>query len=98
MKEIIVRSISGLLYILLLLISFKFQMALIFVLFIFGLVCLVEFNKLIQLKNRVPYILFIVLYIIFGYWQLSSNSRGLDESTQILMVLSIFVNLFLIKD
>lgn len=98
MKEILVRSFSGLLYILLLLVSFKFQMALVIVLFIFGMVCLVEFNKLIQLKSRVPYILFIILYVIFGYWQLSSNTRGLDESTQILMVLSIFVNLFLIKD
>jgi phosphatidate cytidylyltransferase len=98
MKEIIVRSFSGLLYILLLLISFRFQMALIFVLFIFGLVCIVEFNRLIQLKSRIPYIIFIIIYVVFGYWQLSSNSRGLDESTQILMVLSIFVNLFLIKD
>ncbi|WP_100610773.1 phosphatidate cytidylyltransferase [Confluentibacter lentus] len=98
MKEIIVRSFSGLLYVLLLLISFKFQIALIIALFIFGMICLVEFNKLIQLKSRVPYIIFIVLYTIFGYWQLASNSRGLDESTQILMVLSIFVNLFLIKD
>ena len=98
MKEIIVRSLSGLLYILLLLISFKYQFALIIVLFIFGMICMVEFNKLIQLKSRVPYIIFIVLYAIFGYWQLSSSSRGLDESTQILMVLSIFVNLFLIKD
>src|SRR5690606_1895605 len=92
------RSFSGLLYILLLLISFKFQIALITVLFVFGIVCIVEFNRLIQLKSLVPYILFIVLYVVFGYWQLSSNSRGLDESTQILTVLSIFVNLFLIKD
>lgn len=98
MKEIIVRSFSGLLYILLLLISFKFQLALIIVLFVFGIICMIEFNKLIQLKSRIPYIIFIVLYAIFGYWQLSSNSRGLDESTQILTVLSIFVNLFLIKD
>jgi phosphatidate cytidylyltransferase len=98
MKEIIIRSFSGLLYILLLLISFKFQIALITVLFVFGIVCIVEFNRLIQLKSLVPYILFIVLYVVFGYWQLSSNSRGLDESTQILTVLSIFVNLFLIKD
>ncbi|WP_100616178.1 phosphatidate cytidylyltransferase [Confluentibacter citreus] len=98
MKEIIIRSFSGLLYILLLLISFKFQLALIIVLFVFGIICLIEFNKLIQLKSRVPYIIFIILYAIFGYWKLSSNSRGLDESTQILTVLSIFVNLFLIKD
>ncbi|PKQ43649.1 phosphatidate cytidylyltransferase [Confluentibacter flavum] len=98
MKEIILRSFFGLLYILLLLISLKFQLALIILLFVFGIICLVEFNKLIQLKSRVPYIIFIILYAIFGYWQLSSNSRGLDESTQILMVLSIFVNLFLIKD
>jgi phosphatidate cytidylyltransferase len=98
MKEIIIRSFSGLLYILLLLVSFKFQLALFSVMFIFGIICMGEFNKLIQLRSRVPYIIFIVLYVVFGYWQLSSNSRGLDEFTQILMVLSMFVNLFLIKD
>src|SRR5690606_25653601 len=99
MKEIIVRSFSGLLYILLLLLAFKFQLALIILFFVFGIICTLELNRLIRLKSIFPYIIFTILYIIFGYWQLILNSdEGLDEATQILMVLSIFVNLFLIKD
>jgi len=99
MKEILVRSLSGLLYILLLLISLKFQYALIILFFIFGMICMIELNKLIQLKSVIPYIIFIVLYSIFGYWHLALNSNTeFDKVTQILMVLSIFVELFLIKD
>jgi len=62
-------------------------------------ICLSEFIRLVQLKSFIPYIIFIVLYGIFGYWQAVLNSEiGLSEATQILTVLSIFVNLFLIKD
>ncbi|UKM64773.1 phosphatidate cytidylyltransferase [Flavobacteriaceae bacterium GSB9] len=99
MKEILVRSLSGVLYVLLLLICLFFENAIIALFFIFGLICLSEFNKLIQLKSYISYIIFVILYGIFGYWQAVLNSEvGLTEATQILMVLSIFVNLFLIKD
>ena len=58
-----------------------------------------EFKKLIQLKSKIPYFIFIFLYAVFGYWQTVLNtSTGLNEATQILMVFSIFVVLFLIKD
>jgi phosphatidate cytidylyltransferase len=99
MKEIIVRSLSGLLYVLLLLLSFKFQLALIILFFAFGIICTLELNRLIRLKSIFPFIIFSILYILFGYWQLILDSKqGLDEAIQILMVLSIFVNLFLVKD
>ena len=99
MKEIYTRSLSGLFYILLLLFSLKFQIVLILIFYIFGMVCLLELNRLISLKSLIPYLIFTVLYFVFGYWQLLLNTaKGLDEATQILMVISIFVNLFLIKD
>ena len=99
MKEILVRSFSGLLYVSLLIICLNFEQALIVLFFIFGLVCIGEFKKLIQLKSHIPYLIFIVLYAVFGYWQAVLNTDlGLNEATQILMVLSIFVELFLIKD
>ena len=67
--------------------------------FVFGIICLIEFNKLIQLKSKIPYVIFVILFMVFGYWQLQINSTiGLDEATQILMVITIFVELFLIKD
>ena len=99
MKEMFVRSLSGLIYVSLLLICLCFEHALIALFFVFGLICMGEFKKLIQLKSNIPYFIFIILYAVFGYWQTVLNTNtGLNEATQILMVLSIFVVLFLIKD
>lgn len=99
MKETFVRSLSGLIYVTLLLVCICLEQALIALFFVFGLICIGELKKLIQLKSNIPYLIFIILYAIFGYWQAVLNTnKGLNEATQILMVLSIFVNLFLIKD
>lgn len=99
MKETIIRAFSGLLYILLLIGCLQNEHALIILFFIFGLICLAEFKKLIQLKSVVPYIIFIIFYFVFVYWRLVLNTPfGLDEAIQILMVITIFVELFLIKD
>ncbi|MFD2823148.1 phosphatidate cytidylyltransferase [Lacinutrix iliipiscaria] len=99
MKDIAIRAFSGLLYVLLLIFSLYNKHALIILFFLFGLICLHEFKKLIQLKSFIPYLLFTVLYFVFGYWQLFMNSNvGLYEATQILQVITIFVQLFLIKD
>ncbi len=99
MKETLIRSFSGLIYVLLLIGCLFNEHAVIILFFVFGLICMGEFKKLIQLKSFIPYIIFIILYLVFGYWQLVLNSnKGLDEATQILMVITIFVELFLIKD
>lgn len=99
MKEILIRSFSGLIYILLLLVSLQFEHALIILFFIFGIICMGEFTRLIQVKNYIPYIIFVVLYLAFGYWKfILKDHQGLQEAIQILLVISIFVELFLIKD
>ncbi|MFY0714803.1 phosphatidate cytidylyltransferase [Seonamhaeicola sp. NFXS20] len=99
MKEILIRGLSGLLYISLLIGCFQNEHALIILFFVFGFICLAEFKKLVQLKGIFPYIIYVVLYFIFVYWKLVLNTHlGLDEATQILMVITIFVELFLIKD
>ncbi|MCF7561304.1 phosphatidate cytidylyltransferase [Sabulilitoribacter multivorans] len=99
MKDILIRSLSGLLYVSLLIICLNFEHALIVLFFVFGLICMGEFKKLIQLKSYIPYLIFILLYAVFVYWEKILNTdQGLSEIIQILMVLSIFVNLFLIKD
>ncbi len=99
MKETLVRSLSGLIYVSLLLICICFEQALIALFFVFGLICIGEFKKLIQLKSNIPYFIFILLYAVFGYWQaVLKTDTGLNEATQILMVLAIFVELFLMKD
>lgn len=99
MKEILVRSLSGLLYVALLIICLNFEHLLIALFFVFGLICMGEFKKLIQLKSKIPYLIFTILYGVFGYWQtVLKTDAGLNEATQILTVLAIFVELFLIKD
>jgi len=99
MKELIVRATSGILYAALFIVALQSQHALIALFFVFGLICLAEFNKLIHHKNLFSYLIFIVLYLVFGYWQLVIKSNeGFDEAIQILHVLTIFVQLFLIRD
>ena len=99
MKEILVRSFAGLLYILLLMVSLLNEHALIILFFLFGLICLAEFRKLIQYHSFIPILIFIVFYLVFGYWQFFMNSETeLHQATKILQVITIFVQLFLIKD
>ncbi len=101
MKDMLLRSLTGLLYVvtLIFVLTLNSQHALILLFFVFGIIALVEFKKLIRLKSIVPYFIFVLLYFVFGYWQLVLSSRtGLNEATQILMVITIFVEFFLIKD
>jgi len=99
MKEFSTRAISGAIYITLLIASLYWQHAVIVLFFVFGFVCLIELNKLIQLKSYVPYVIFSILYLGFGYWPILFNpSSGFREALQILHVITIFVQLILIKD
>ncbi len=99
MKELATRTISGLLYITLLIGSMYWQHSLVIVLYVFGSIALVEFNNLIRLKSFVPHIIYTVLYSGFWYWCIVSNHNiGKNETIQILLVITIFVNLLLIKD
>ncbi|MBT8257686.1 MAG: phosphatidate cytidylyltransferase [Bacteroidia bacterium] len=99
MRELIIRAISGLFYAVLFLLSLQSQHALIILFFIFGLIVLAEFSKLIHFKSWIPYLVFILLFLVFGYWQTVMQSyKGFDEAVQILHVLTIFVQLILIKD
>jgi phosphatidate cytidylyltransferase len=99
MKEILTRASSGLLYVSLLIASLYWQHALTGLFFVFGIICMAEFKKLINLKSFFPYVVFAVLYLVFDYWEIIFNTnKGLDEASKILLVLTIFVQLILIKD
>ena len=99
MKEILIRALSGAFFVALLLITLYSENALIVLFFVFGIISLIEFNKLIGLKSFIPFIIFALLFGVFGYWQnVMNTSKGFDEATQILHVITIFVQLFLIKD
>ena len=99
MKELVTRSLSGVLYISLFLLCLYSQHALIALFFFYGLISLAEFNKLILLKGYTSYIIFVILYLVFSFWQLFLKTNdGFSESIQILHVITIFVQLFLIRD
>ncbi|MFC4721479.1 phosphatidate cytidylyltransferase [Geojedonia litorea] len=99
MKELGTRAISGALYITLLIVSLFWQHAVIVLFFVFGFICLAEFNKLIQLKSKIPFIIYTILYLGFSYWPIVlETSSGFIEALQILHVITIFVQLILIKD
>ena len=57
------------------------EYALIALFFVFGLLCIAEFNKLIDLKGIGSYIIFIVLYGTFTLWQTFFDTvEGFDEA------------------
>ena len=93
MKELIVRAISGLLYISIVIFSMFTSREWFMGLFlILGFFTLHEFLKLIQLKSYIAYLLLIVFLYFFSYQIFDINA------VYILLVLSCFVNLFLLKD
>jgi phosphatidate cytidylyltransferase len=99
MKDLVTRGVSGIIYVGLLLLSLNWQYTLIILLFSFGIICLIEFKKLIGLKHPISFIIFILLYAIFGFWNvLFSSTEVLDEAIKVLLVITIFVLLLLIKD
>lgn len=99
MKELFTRAISGAIYVLLLIGSLYYQTSLIIVLALFGIISLMEFSKLIKLKGYIQYFIFAILYALFWYlciYKIESNSH--HEAINILLVITIFVNLILLKD
>jgi phosphatidate cytidylyltransferase len=99
MKELAIRAISGAIYVLLLVGSLYTQAASVALLAVFGILSLVEFSNLIKLKSFAQYVIFVLLYL--GFWYLCvwlNNPNGSDEAIQILLVITVFVNLILIKD
>ena len=99
MKELSIRALSGAIYVLLLIASLYNQHALTILLYVFGMLSLAEFSKLINLKSFIQYLIFILLYGGFWYSCITNDTiKGSDEAIQILLVITIFVNLILIKD
>ncbi|WP_299130702.1 phosphatidate cytidylyltransferase [uncultured Winogradskyella sp.] len=99
MKELLIRALSGAIYAALLVGALYYQLALIIVIALFGIISLMEFSKLIKLKGYIQYFIFTLLYIAF--WYLCMYNKTLFKSSDainILLALTICVNLLLIKD
>lgn len=59
---------------------------------LFGVICLWELQKLLHLKSYLGYVLLIGMFYVFSY------VRWNPPATMLLLLLTIFVNLFLVKD
>ncbi len=93
MKELLTRSLSGFLYVSILLVSiFVSKYTFIGVFFVFGMISIFEFQKLVHLKNKGLYIIFIVLLTLLNIFQ--------NQSYLIIpiLALTIITELFLVKD
>ncbi len=93
MRETIIRAISGLLYVSILVVSIlSSELFFICLFFLIGFVCLLELEKLLRLKSYSLYVVHILFFYFFSYLKFNANA------TLLLLMITIFVNLFLIKD
>ena len=93
MKEVIVRLLSGVIYISIILFSlFMSSEWYITLLFILAIITLNEFLKLIKLKGTIAYIILATSFYFLGNEEINS------ELISILLLATILINLFLIRD
>jgi phosphatidate cytidylyltransferase len=99
LEKLTKRAISGTLFAILLVFAAQNKFTFLTLLLVFGFLCLYEFNKLIGQKNRPSYVIFTALIFAFGFMDVLIDSTfGINEASQILHVISIFVLLFLTRD
>ena len=93
MRDSIIRTISGLLYISILVVSIlSSEFIFISLFFLIGFVCLLELEKLLRLKSYALYAVHALFFVLFSYIKFDANA------TLVLLCITIFVNLFLAKD
>jgi len=99
LKEVFKRSISGFLFASILIFAAQNKFTFFLLILIFGLISLHEFNNLIQQKNPISYLIFIFFFFVFGLLDfIIKIPPGMNEASQIIHVISIFVLLFLTRD
>lgn len=93
MREIIIRALSGLLYVTLLLLAiFSLEVTYLIVFLALGIVVLFEFLKLINITSFVSYVLLLICVAVFCYYKLDRSAM------LVFLTLTITVNLYLIKN
>ncbi|EDM45208.1 phosphatidate cytidylyltransferase (CDP-diglyceride synthetase) [unidentified eubacterium SCB49] len=93
MKELFVRALSGLIYVAMVIIAMFASREWFFGLFfILGIITMYEFLKLVHLKSYLAYLLFSLSLYFLSY------SVFDDNAVNLLLILTLFVNLFLLKD
>lgn len=98
MKELFKRSITGILYVFLLLgAAFLDTDAFDFLFLIFGLICTYEFKKLIKISGYYVFIAFLILWWVFIYLLVDiKNDNLINIIVSLLLTFTLFVNMSLI--
>lgn len=93
MKENIIRGLSGVMYVSILVVSiFSSEFAFTTLFLLFGIICLRELQRLLHLKSYLGYVLLFALFYFFSY------ARWSPYATMVLLLITLFVNMFLVKD
>ncbi|HET8885164.1 MAG TPA: phosphatidate cytidylyltransferase [Salinimicrobium sp.] len=93
MRETITRTISGFVYIAILVSCIFFREESFLLLFlIFATICLFELQKMLKLKNVFPFFLLILLFYFFSY------TKWNHSATLLLLAATLLVNLYMIRD
>ena len=93
MRESIIRGLSGLLYVSILVVSIFFsEFAFTTLFLLLGVICLRELQRLLHLKSYLGYVLLFAIFYLFSYLRWSYGA------TITLLSVTIFVNMFLVKD
>jgi len=93
MKELIVRALSGLLYVSIIIMAmYAAPQWFIGLVLVLGLITIYEFQKLVNLKQLLPYLLLIVLMYITAYDPIH------PKWIMLYAILCIAVNLYLLKE
>lgn len=93
MREVIIRGLSGLLYVAFLLLAiFSLEDIYLILILVFGILCLYEFLRLIKIKSIIPYFLMVIATLVFCYF------KWYKEFTLVFLSITIMTNLYLIKN
>lgn len=93
MREIIIRTISGVLYVSIILFAmFTSREWFLGLFFVLALIVMSEFLKLVRLSSFVAYFLLAAAFYFLSYNQFH------DKGIKLLLLLTLLVNLFLLKD
>ncbi|WP_024770764.1 phosphatidate cytidylyltransferase [Aquimarina macrocephali] len=95
MKELLTRSLSGLLYVSILLLSICInRYTFIGIFLVFGVITIYEFQKLVHLRNKRLYVIFIILLAVLNIFQ----DKLYFYLVLPILALTIITELFLVKD
>ncbi|MBW2961746.1 phosphatidate cytidylyltransferase [Mesonia aestuariivivens] len=93
MNELLKRTLSGAFYVILLISAILFsEYSFIALFFAFGIICLYELQNLLKLNSYLNYIVLLGALFLYGILKIH------DYSVLILLIITIFVKILLLKD